>query len=72
MGAFLDCARILLRVKFEVRVHELAALDQTVTVLIELGESLAHLSVLLLRGQVRSQVSHSRLDHLRIALYKGK
>ena len=72
VGALFDGARILLRVQLEVRVDELGALDQTVAVLIELGEGLAHLGVLLLRGQVRSQIGHSRLDHLRIALYKGK
>ena len=68
VSALLDGAWVLAWVQLQVRVYELGALDQAITVLIELGESLAHLVFLLLGGQVRGQVRHRRLDHLRVAL----
>ena len=70
VGALFDLRRITVLVEFLVGLEELVALDQPITVLIELVEALAEFVLLLLGGQVARHESQSRLLQLALILNK--
>ena len=63
---------VLFFIQLLVSVDKFVLLDQAITVLVELGESLLHLRVLLLCGEMAGQVGQRSLDHLRVTLDAAK